>query len=306
MRLFGRHRKASSRSASEPPKTVPAVIQPAAFGRNGNGRAANGQPMLLRPALVRPPITTATTNGQLSSARRFGELLVADKAITQDQLDTALQMQTVARKYVPIGQVLLANKVVTRKRLNALLHRYGKRSRLGAILVKAGHITTAQLDEALAHQRRVRMPLGKALITLGHLDEMTIRDALCTQLHVNFFDVDNIVIDHKLAGLISERFATRHLVVPLFCIGKLLVVAMDDPSQAALIENLEAHLQLQVEVVTTTVAKLMAAIKRLYGPAQMPEINPWARRNILVGPVRDFVVAELAARSLHSVIVVPF
>ena len=159
--------------------------------------------------------------------------------------------------------------------------------------MKAGHITTTQLEEALAQQRRVRVPLGKALITLGYIDENTMRDALCTQLHVNFFDVDNIVIDQKLASLISERFATRHLVVPLFCIGKLLVVAMDDPSQAALIENLETHLGLQIEVVTTTTAKLMAAIKRLYGPPQTQDVNPWARRNILVGPVRDFVVRSL-------------
>ncbi len=251
-------------------------------------------------------MASPATAAESAAARRFGELLVAENVITQEQLDTALQMQTVARKYVPIGQVLLANKVITRKRLNALLYRYGKRSRLGAILVKAGHITTAQLNEALVRQRRVRMPLGKALITLGHLDEMTMRDALCTQLHVNFFDLDSIVIDQKLASLISEPFATRHLVVPLFCIDELLVVAMDDPSQAALIENLESHLQLQIEVVTTTTAKLMAAIRRLYGPTQMPEINPWAPRNILVGPVRDRAVAELAARSLHSVIAVRF
>lgn len=301
MRLFGRHRKDSSRPASNEPTTVETVVK----GNPQNGPTANGQPKLLRP-VVRPPVPSATPSVESSSARRFGELLVADRVITQEQLDRALQIQTVARKYVPLGQVLLANKVISRKGLNALLHRYGKRSRLGAILVKAGHITTAQLDEALAHQRRGRVPLGRALITLGHLDEMTMRDALCTQLHVNFFDLDNIIIDKKLAGLISERFATRHLVVPLFSTPKLLAVAMDDPSQVTLIENLESQLRLQIEIVTTTTAKLMAAIKRLYDPAQMPEINPWARRNILVGPVRDFVVAELATHSLHGVICVPF
>jgi hypothetical protein len=306
VRLFDRHRKDSSRPASNEPNSAPITVETVGKGNPQNWPTANGQAKLLRPAVVRPPVPSVTPSVESSSARRFGELLVGDRVITQAQLDRALEMQMVARKYAPLGQVLLANKVITRKRLNALLHRYGKRSRLGAILLKAGQITTAQLDEALAHQRRVRMPLGKALITLGHLDEMTMRDALCTQLHVNFFDVDNIIIDKELAGLISERFATRHLVVPLFSIGKLLVVAMDDPSQAALIENLESHLQLQIEIVTTTTAKLMAAIKRLYDPTQRPEINPWARRNILVGPIRDFVVAELAARSLHSVICAPF
>jgi hypothetical protein len=241
-----------------------------------------------------------------ASARRFGELLVADKVITQDQLDAALRLQSVARSYMPIGQVLLANKLITRKRLNALLQRYGKRSRLGEVLLKARRITPGQLEEALAYQRRKHIPIGKALITLGYIDEMTMRDALCTQLHVNFFDVDKIAIDQKLVCLISERFAARHLIVPLFCVGEVLVVAMDDPSQAGLIEALEGHLRLQIEIVTTTTAKLMAAMKRLYGPPLTPDVDPFARRNILVGPMRDVVVAELAARALQGVSVVPF
>jgi Type II secretion system (T2SS), protein E, N-terminal domain len=251
---------------------------------------------------TRVPTMAAKTPVESPSSRRFGELLVEDAVITQEQLDAALRLQTVARVYVPIGQVLLMNKLITRKKLNALLNRHGKRSRLGAILVKAGRITVAQLEEALAH--RARMPLGRALITLGYLDEIAMRDALCTQLHVNFFDLDKIAVDQTLAAIISQRFAARHLVLPLFRVGDILVVAVDDPSQAAVIEELERHLGMQVEIVTTTTAKLMAAIKRLYGPP-LPPMDLFARRNILMGPVRDFVVAELASRALNCVSV-PF
>jgi hypothetical protein len=272
-------------------------------------RPVAATPAVARPTSQHPPtpvVRLAVPMAESPSARRFGELLVDDKVITQDQLDAALRLQTVARSYMPLGQVLLANKLITRKRLNALLHRYGKRSRLGEILVKVGRITKGQLEEALVYQRRLLMPIGKALITLGYIDEMTMRDALCTQLHVNFFDVDKIVIDQTLARVISERFAARHLIVPLFCAGDVLVVAVDDPSQSALIEGLEGHLGLQVEVVTTTTAKLVAAMKRLYGPPLAPDVDPFARRNILIGPVRDFVVAELAGRALKGVSVVPF
>jgi hypothetical protein len=264
-----------------------------------------------RAAIAHPPFRAVTprtpaATAESPSARRFGELLVADKVITQEQLDAALRLQSVARTYMPLGQVLLANKLITRKKLTTLLHSYGKRSRLGAILVRAGHVTPAQLEEALLYQRRAHMPLGKALIDLGYLDEMTMRDALCTQLHVNFFDLDKIVIDQKLAPIVSERFATRHLLVPLFRVDRVLVVAMDDPSRAALIESLEATLHVQIEIVTTTTGKLTAAIKRLYGPPITPDVDPFARRNILVGPIRDFVVAELAGRALPGVSVVAF
>jgi len=262
------------------------------------------QPPTVHPDPMRLQAAPAVAT-ESSSARRFGELLVADGVITEQQLNVALRLQTVASSYVPLGQVLLAKKLITRKKLNAMLERYGKRSRLGAILLKAGRITATQLKEALAYQRRERTPLGRALISLGYIDEITMRDALCTQLHVNFFDLDKIIIDQKLASIISEQSATRHLIVPLFCLGEILVVAVDDPSQAALIEELEGSLGLQIEIVTTTTEKLVAAIKRLYGPALTPGADSVGRRNILVGPIRDFMVAELASRALPGVSVVP-
>jgi hypothetical protein len=107
----------------------------------------------------------AAPGAESTSARRFGELLVEENVITSAQLDAALRLQSVARAYVPIGQVLLANKFITRRKLNAMLHRHGKRSRLGDVLIKAGRITAAQLEAALALQRKTPMPIGQVLIS---------------------------------------------------------------------------------------------------------------------------------------------
>jgi hypothetical protein len=257
----------------------------------------------------RSGVTTAvaaTMAGQESpSGRRFGEVLVEESIITAAQLDAALRQQASARSYVPIGQVLLANKVITRRQLNALLHRHKKRSRLGDILVKAGEITAEQLHDALGQQRKTPMPIGQMLIRLGYVSETTMRDALCTQLHINFFDLDSITIDRALARVISERFATRHLLVPLFRSGDVLVVAMDDPSRAEFIERLQLDLGLHVEVVTTILEKLKAALARLYGPSAPPEVDVFARRRLVIGAIRDHVVAELAGRALPGVSLVP-
>ena len=121
MRLFDRHHKLGSRPRSEGGNAVPESAKAQNGGHTPAAAPANGQTPIVRPAVVRPPVSDQTTMDETASARRFGELLVAEKVITRQQLDTALQMQTVARKYVPIGQVLLANKVITRKRLNQLL-----------------------------------------------------------------------------------------------------------------------------------------------------------------------------------------
>ena len=246
-------------------------------------------------------IQTADLRPGSPPARRFGELLVQEMVITAAQLAIALQLQTASRTYVPLGQVLLAEKFITRKKLDAMLQRHGKRARLGEILLRAGRITAAQLAEAIAYQRRISMPIGQALIRLGRLSETAMRDALCTQLHINFLDLDAIVIDKDLARLVSERFARWHSLLPLFQVDNVLVIAMDDPSQAAVIARLESTLGLQIETVTTTTEKFGAALHRLYGSPVPPDGPAVSGCNILIGPIRDHVVAELIVSGLRGV-----
>ena len=259
----------------------------------------------LAPARGAAGAATATAVEESPNGRRFGEVLLDENLITAAQLETALRLQAASRTYVPIGQVLLASNILTRKQLTALLHRHKKRCRLGDILIKAGRITTDQLHAALTHHRRSPMPLGQALVRLGYVTDMMMRDALCTQLHVNFFDLEPIAIEQSLGRLISERFAARHLVVPLFRVDDVLVIAMDDPSRVELIEALQGGLGLHVETVMATPDKLKTAMSRLYGPPLAPHVDVFRQRNILIGPLRDQLVAELVGKGLRGVIVAP-
>ena len=249
--------------------------------------------------------TVQAGNGASPNGRRFGDLLVQEKLITPAQLDSALRLQARSRVYLPLGQVLVAEKVITRRQLTGLLQRHRKRSRLGQILIKAGCIIEPQLNDALAHQSRTRLPLGRALIQLGYLSEMMLRDALCTQLHINFFDLDPVEFDRDLGRVISERYAIRHLVVPVFKVGNILVIAMDDPTRAALIEELQVSLGLHVEIVTATTQNLKNALARLYAATPAPRSAVASQRNILIGPVRDPFVAELASQALRGVRLLP-
>jgi len=232
-------------------------------------------------------------HGSGDSSRRLGELLVQERVITHDQLQVALRLQAASPSYVPIGHVLLAQKFISRKTLTMMLHRYQKCARLGEVVLKAGRITPAQLEEGLEYQRRTAVPIGQVFINLGWLNEIAMRDALCTQLHVNFVDIDPIVIDRDLARLVSEPFARQHSLVPLLRVDDVVVIAMDDPSQADVIAGVQSALGLQIEAVTTVTEKLEAAMHRLYASARSPEMRHISSGNIIIGPVRDHAVAEL-------------
>jgi hypothetical protein len=244
------------------------------------------------------PPTSGTADS--SHSRRFGEVLVEEQVITTAQLEMALHLQRTAQTYAPIGQILLEHRFTSRKTITTMLQRYGKRARLGELLLKAGRITAAQLDEGLKYHRRHSVPIGEAFIRLGWLTELTMRDALCTQLHVNFLDIDPIVIDQGLARLVSERYARRLALVPLLRVNDVLVVAMDDPSRADLIAIVERALGLQVETVTTVTAKLQAAIHRLYRSSKSLDVRPLNGRDLIIGPIRDHAVAELIIQALEA------
>jgi type IV pilus assembly protein PilB len=251
------------------------------------------------------PARTVTTTGDSDSARRFGDLLVADGVITRAQLEDALRVQAATRVWMPLGQVLLQRRVVTRAQLLAVLARYNKRARLGEILLRAGRLSPPQLDAALALQRREGTPLGHALMRLRYVSEEAFRDALCTQLHINFFDLDPIAFDEATRTLVNERYAVRHRLVPLFRQGDLLVVAMDDPTDVRVMQELGAGRGLRIETVTSTQAKLERALARVYRGAPRPPADALVDRNVMVGLIRDREIAELAARALRVRILPP-
>src|SRR2546428_11522665 len=116
---------------------------------------------------------------------------------------------------MPLGHILVAQKVITRTQLLSVLERYRRRSKLGELLVKTNALTADQLATALSEQRRWKQSLGEVVIRLKFVTEEQMRRALCLQLHINFFDLDTIVLDRTLKALINPRFAKKRLVVPI-------------------------------------------------------------------------------------------
>jgi hypothetical protein len=187
-----------------------------------------------------------------------------------------------------------------------VLRRHRKSARLGELLVSAKQITPEQLQAALARQQQTRQPIGHTLISLGYLTEETMREALCTQMHINFFDLDRIPLDPALARLVIEKYATKRRVVPLFRSGQILVVAVDDPTDVAVVEDLQQLLRLRVEIVTSTTAKILRAITRLYTHGANPNTDPCRHENIMIGLVHDQEVADLAAKVLKVRLLPPY
>jgi hypothetical protein len=226
-----------------------------------NGGYGNG-----REALMPPPAAPAR-RGTPSPARTrlLGELLVQEGLVTEAQLAAALRAQEATPDGTPVGQLLVEQGALSPTDLEAVLRRYHKKYRLGDILVETNVISETQLQLAVDHHRRTGLRLGDALLQLGFVTEEMLKLALCTQLDVAFVDLDRFSIDGGLALVIPKAFAQQHRVLPVARVDDVLTVALADPTDGWVAENLEAMTGCQVRLVMSTDTGFQRAFARVYG-----------------------------------------
>ena len=148
--------------------------------------------------------------------------------------------------------------------MDSILDAFGKRERLGDVLLRNGTITRQQLEQALAVQKKGRRPLGQTLIDLGYVDDAGMRHALAMQLGIPFLALDRMTVDRSLSRFINRNYARRHTVVPVAVAGQMLTICMDDPTQRGVVEELTRSTGKVITVVTASHESIGRALLRLY------------------------------------------
>ncbi|MGA1865810.1 MAG: ATPase, T2SS/T4P/T4SS family [bacterium] len=208
-----------------------------------------------------------------SKDQKIGDILIKEGLITRSHLQAALNHQNNLEKYKPVGQILADQGIITQKQLNLLLDRFDKRPRLGDILIQSGVITKEAINIALDYQKKTGLRLGETLVELDFISEEVMRQTLCIQQNIPYVDFSNIKIDESLSRLINRNYAQKHRIVPIAKIGRVITLAMDDPTDTELIEELQATTGFNINVVTSTRAAILDAFKKLYEENMVKEID---------------------------------
>lgn len=161
--------------------------------------------------------------------------------------------------------------------------------RIGELLIREGLITRDALDKALQEQKNTGMRLGYNLVKLGFIDEVDLTRMLARQYRMPAVDLSNFEVDARIAKLIPSELAQRHLVLPLKREGRTLTVAMADPSDLGVIDDLKFITRYDIFPVIAGEYTLRNAIERHYG-----ETPDDALQNLLadIGDDGDVEVVE--------------
>jgi type IV pilus assembly protein PilB len=111
--------------------------------------------------------------------------------------------------------------------------------RLGEILLREGLVTREQLGQALTEQKNTKHRLGYVLVKLGLVQELEITKVLARQYRMPAVDLTRFEVDPKIIKLVPAEMATKSIVLPLKREGRTLTVAMADPTDHGLLEDLK-------------------------------------------------------------------
>jgi len=111
--------------------------------------------------------------------------------------------------------------------------------RLGEILIQEGLLTEEQCQQVLGEQKSSGYRLGYLLVKQGLVEENAITRVLARQYRMPAVDLTSFEVDERVVKLIPADLAVKHTVLPLKREGRTLTVAMADPTNLGLIEDLK-------------------------------------------------------------------
>lgn len=138
------------------------------------------------------------------------------------------------------------------------------RKKLGEMLVEAGVLEEQGLRMALGEQRRWGGTLGRILIDMKLLSEPELVQALAQQLHLPTVDLDGLEIHPTVLELVPGELAEQHGIVPFAQPMKFLDVAMTEPTNLGIIDELRIRTQLNIRPYLAGPKMIERAIAKHY------------------------------------------
>ena len=142
------------------------------------------------------------------------------------------------------------------------------RKKLGEMLIEAGVLDEARLRSALADQRRWGRSLGRTLVEMKLIAEDELVRVLGRQLGMPSVDLDKFSIPDSVCSLIPDELARQHQIIAFDQQMKFLDVAMVDPTNLGVIDELRIRTQLNIRPYLAGPRQMERALAKYHGGTQ--------------------------------------
>lgn len=142
------------------------------------------------------------------------------------------------------------------------------KAQLGQLLLTRGIVTEQQIEKALAEQKDKghRKLLGELLVEMNYCTENQITAALAEAYGVPYAQITPKLCDVKALEVLPREFLEKYVVLPLFKVYDVLTVAVSEPTNVFLIDEIERISGCRVQIVCATSKDIQATVQT-YLPA---------------------------------------
>ncbi len=141
------------------------------------------------------------------------------------------------------------------------------KNKVAAKLLEAGVISDADLSKAQEIQKQQGGTLGQALIRAGSVDETTLTTFLGEVYNMPVLDLDNATVELECVDLVPGDVARKFQVLPVSRRGRILTVAMSNPSNIFAIDDIKFITGLDVQPAVAGEMAIKKAIDKYYATA---------------------------------------
>jgi type IV pilus assembly protein PilB len=138
-------------------------------------------------------------------------------------------------------------------------------STLGEILIREKILTADQLRSAQEFQRRHEVSLASAIIAQGLTSAEAMAQGLSRQLGYPYIDLDQFEVYPDVISLVSVDAAKKYMIMPIHRIRSFLTLAMVDPTDLDVIEDVRFRTGLSIQPVIASESGIGNAINKYYG-----------------------------------------
>ncbi len=221
--------------------------------------------VFIEEGLLTPDDIGRLLKEQISSPR-LGELAVKLRLISEKDLETALRIQKSSRK---LGEILCDLDLLNPLDLNHVLNKYNKQLELGDTLLTLGYINKEQLNVARQEQNYSTDSLREILIRKKFVTQQQVLSALAKQYNILFKSLEGFAYSEQgkdaCARVISQKYAEKHLILPISLEGNNLTLAMFKPEYMQAVYELKAmYSHFNISCILTTEEKFEELFSILY------------------------------------------
>jgi type IV pilus assembly protein PilB len=137
--------------------------------------------------------------------------------------------------------------------------------RLGELLIKRNYITPEQLKKALEEQKLRGGRLESNLVRMGYIKEDELLSFLSAQYRVPSVKISKMEINPNVIKLVPSSISKKYFIIPINRVGPKLTLAMADPSNIVVIDEIKFMTGFNVEPVVASETEIIDAVKKYYG-----------------------------------------